>query len=217
MEHAINSAAPNLIQEQSILQGLFSRVRGAQAPPRRRGPLPITPVEPEPGTYYTHVASSSSDMRGWSHLVGTSRSPVRDVPGTSGAGGWPRWVESSTYAADIAKGCAEDDYEGGESGFAVNLEDDEYTSAEGGHTPVAPLQESYQFLDRDAYRLDMSFLADQYTTPPPQAPVLSFGSPSYVFGAPAFPLTPAPVRSTPTPIPMHNFGSYVAESSPWPV
>ena len=87
MEPAINSAAPDLIQEQSILQGLFSHVRGARAPPRRRGPRPITPVEPEPGTYYTHVASSSSDTGGWSHIVGTSRSPDRDVPGTSGAGG----------------------------------------------------------------------------------------------------------------------------------
>uniref|UniRef100_A0A165ZK50 AP2/ERF domain-containing protein n=1 Tax=Daucus carota subsp. sativus TaxID=79200 RepID=A0A165ZK50_DAUCS len=63
----------------------------------------------------------------------------------------------------------------------------------------------------------MSFLTDQYTTPPLQAPVPSFGSPSYVFGAPAFPVTPAGVRSTPTPVHMHSFGAYAAESSPWAV
>ncbi|KAL1815884.1 hypothetical protein ACET3Z_018458 [Daucus carota] len=111
-----------------------------------------------------------------------------------------------------------EDYVGGEGGFAVNLEDDEDTSATGGHTPVSPpLQESYQFLDRVAYRPDMSFLADQYTTPPLQAPVPSFGSLSYLFGASAFPLTPAGVRSTPTPVHMHSFGAYAAESSPWAV
>ncbi|KAL1805092.1 hypothetical protein ACET3Z_028160 [Daucus carota] len=118
----------------------------------------------------------------------------------------------------LGNGPEGDEYVGGEGDFAVNLEDDEDTSAAGGHTPFAPpLQESYQFLDRDAYHPDISFLEDQYTTPPLQAPVPSFGSPSYVFGAPAFPLTPAPVRSTPTPVHMHSFGSYAAESSPWVV
>ena len=131
MEPAINSAAPDLIQEQSILQGLFSRVRGARAPPRRRGPRPITPVEPEPGTYYTHVASSSSGMGSWSHHVGSSTAPDRDARGPSGAGEWPRWPDVPTKTAG-------DDYVGGEGGFAVNLEDDEDTSATGGHTHVSP-------------------------------------------------------------------------------
>ena len=60
MEPAIDPAAPDLGRAQTILQGLFARVRGARAPSRYRGPHPITPVEPEPGTYDTHVASSSS-------------------------------------------------------------------------------------------------------------------------------------------------------------
>ncbi|WOG90803.1 hypothetical protein DCAR_0310049 [Daucus carota subsp. sativus] len=129
----------------------------------------------------------------------------------AGAGEWPRWPEVATETAG-------DDYVGGEGGFAVNLGDDEDTSPSGGNTHVSPpLQESYQFADRDVYRPDMSFLTDQYTTPPLQAPVPSFGSPSYVFGAPAFPVTPAGVRSTPTPVHMHSFGAYAAESSPWAV
>ena len=76
-------------------------------------------------------------------------------------------------------------------------------------------QESYQFQDADAYRPDMSFLRDQYTTPPPQVPVPSFASQSYIFGAPAFPFAPPPERSTPTPIQMSTFASYTGESSPW--
>ncbi|KAL1806190.1 hypothetical protein ACET3Z_029258 [Daucus carota] len=124
---------------------------------RHRGRPPVTPVEPEPGTYYTHVGSSSSDRGSWSHLVGTSSSPVGDVAGTSRTDGWGSWPEStvrpSTYAGD--------DYEGGPRGFTVRLEDDQDMSAEG------QLQESYQFQDADAYRPNMSFLRDQYTTPPP--------------------------------------------------
>ncbi|KAL1810473.1 hypothetical protein ACET3Z_027463 [Daucus carota] len=81
---------------------------------------------------------------------------ARDAGGPSGAGEWPRWTERATRVDT-----AGDDYVGGEGGFAVNLEDDEDTTAVGGHTPVSPpLQELYQFLDRDAYRPDMSFLAD---------------------------------------------------------
>ena len=117
-------------------------------------------------------------------------------------------MHASTYAGD--------DYEGGPGGFTVSLEDDEDPSAEGEHTPGSPPpQESYQFQDSGAYQPDMSFLMHQYATPPPQAPVPPFVSPSYFFGAPAFPLTPPPVRSTPTPIPMHGFASYIGESSPW--
>ena len=160
MDSASDPAAPDLNRAQSLLQGLIARVRGHGGPPTRRGRRPVTPVEPEPGTYYTHVASSSSDKGGWSHLVGTFSLPDRDAPGASGAGEWPRWPDVPTYTAG-------DDYVGGEGDFAVNLEDEEDTSAAGGHTPVAPpLQESYQFLDRDVYCLDMSFLADQYTTLP---------------------------------------------------
>ncbi|XP_063944851.1 serine/threonine-protein phosphatase 7 long form homolog [Daucus carota subsp. sativus] len=197
VDSAIDPAAPDLNRAQMLLQGLIGQVRGHRGPPTRRGRRPVTPVEPEPGTYYTHVASTSSG---------------RDARGPSGAGEWPRWPDVPTETVG-------DDYVGGgEGGFAVNLEDDEDTSATGGHTHVSPpLQESYQFLDRDAYRPDMSFLADQYTTPPVQAPVPSFGSSSYVFGEPAFPLTPAGVRSTPTPVHMHSFGAYAAESSPWAV
>ncbi|KAL1810476.1 hypothetical protein ACET3Z_027466 [Daucus carota] len=213
VDPAIDPAAPGLNRAQSLLQGLIARVRGHRGPPTRRGRCPVTPVELEPDTYYTHVASSSSGTGGWSHLVGTSTSPGRDAWGPSGAGEWPRLTEQATRVDT-----AGDDYVGGEGGFAVNLEDDEDTTAVGGHTPVSPpLQELYQFLDRDAYRPDMSFLADQYTTPPLQALVPSFGSPSYVFGAPAFPLTPAGVRSTPTPGHMHSFGAYAGESSPWAV
>ncbi|KAL1803180.1 hypothetical protein ACET3Z_031827 [Daucus carota] len=156
----VDSAAPDLNRAQSLLQGVIARVRGRR---------PVTPVEPEPGTYYTHVASSSSGMGSWSHHVGTSTAPDRDARGPSGAGEWPRWPDVPTKTAG-------DDYVGGEGGFAVNLEDDEDTSATGGHTHVSPpLQESYKFLDRDVYRPDVSFLADQYTTPPLQAPVPSFG------------------------------------------
>ncbi|KAL1824039.1 hypothetical protein ACET3Z_010817 [Daucus carota] len=89
------------------------------------------------------------------------------------------------------------------------LEVDEDMSAEG------QPQESYQFQAADAYCPDMSFLRDQYTTPSPQAPVPSFVSQSYIFGAPAFPFAPPPVRSTPTPIQMSTFSSYTGESSPW--
>ncbi|KAL1809683.1 hypothetical protein ACET3Z_026673 [Daucus carota] len=205
MESAIDYATLDVGQAQRILQGLLGRFRGSRNPPRRRGRPPVTPVEPEPGTYYTHVGSSSSDRGGWSHLVGTSSSPVGDVEGTSRADGWDSWPKStvppSTYAGD--------DYEGGPRGFTVRLEDDEDMSAEGQQ------QESYQFQDADAYCPDMSFLGDQYTTPPPQAPVLSFASQSYIFGAPAFPFAPPPVRSTPTPIQMSTFASYTGESSPW--
>ena len=116
-------------------------------------------------------------------------------------------VRPSTYAGD--------DYEGGLGGFVVRLEDDEDPSAEAEHTPGGPSQESYQFQDSDVYRPDMSFLKDQYTTPPPQALVPSFASQSYIFGAPAFPFAPPPVRSTPTPIHMSTFASYTGESSPW--
>ena len=126
MDSAIDPAAPDLNRAQMLLQGLIGQVRGHRGPPTRRGRRPVTPVEPEPGTYYTHVASTSSG---------------RDARGPSGAG--------------------------------------------------------------DAYRPDMSFLA--------------FGSSSYVFGAPAFPLTPEGVRSTPTPVHMHSFGAYAGESSPWAV
>ena len=126
MEPAIDPAAPDLNRAQSLLQGLIARVRGHRGPPRRRGRRPVTAVEPEPGTYYTHVASSSSDKGGWSHLVGTFSLPDRDAPGASGAGEWPRWVEVPTHTAE---GCAGDDYVGGEGGFVVNLEDDEDTSA----------------------------------------------------------------------------------------
>lgn len=206
MDSAIDPAAPDLNRAQSLLQGVIARVRGHGGPPTRRGRRPVTPVEPEPGTYYTHVGSSS-----WSHHVGTSTAPDRDARAPSGAGEWPRWTEVATETAG-------DDYVGGDGGFAVNLGDDEDTSPSGGHTHVSPpLQESYQFADRDVYRPDMSFLTDQYTTPPLQAPVPSFGSPSYVFGAPAFPVTPAGVRSTPTPVHMHSFGAYAGESSPWAV
>ncbi|KAL1804980.1 hypothetical protein ACET3Z_028048 [Daucus carota] len=189
VDSAIDHAAPDLNRAQSLLQGVIARVRGHGGPLTRRGRRPITPVEPEPGTYYTHVGSSS-----WSHHVGTSTAPDRDARAPSGAGEWPRWTEVATETAG-------DDYVGGDGGFAVNLGADEDTSPSGGHTHVSPpLQESYQFADRDVYRPDMSFLTDQYTTPPLQAPVPSFGSPSYVFGAPAFPVTPAGVRSTPTPV-----------------
>ena len=206
MDSAIDPAAPDLNRAQSLLQGMIARVRGHGGPPTRRGRRPVTPVEPEPGTYYTHVGSSS-----WSHHVGTSTAPDRDARAPSGAGEWTRWTEVATETAG-------DDYVGGDGGFAVNLGADEDTSPSGGHTHVSPpLQESYQFADRDVYRPDMSFLTDQYTTPPLQAPVPSFGSPSYVFGAPAFPVTPAGVRSTPTPVHMHSFGAYAAESSPWAV
>ena len=206
MDSAIDPAAPDLNRAQSLLQGMIARVRGHGGPPTRRGRRPVTPVEPEPGTYYTHVGSSS-----WSHHVGTSTAPDRDARAPSGAGEWPRWTEVATETAG-------DDYVGGDGGFAVNLGADEDTSPSGGHTHVSPpLQESYQFADRDVYRPDMSFLTDQYTTPPLQAPVPSFGSPSYVFGAPAFPVTPAGVRSTPTPVHMHSFGAYAGESSPWAV
>ncbi|KAL1805167.1 hypothetical protein ACET3Z_028235 [Daucus carota] len=180
MESAIDPATLDVGRAQTILQRLLTRVRGARNPPRRRGRPPVTPVEPEPGTYYTHVGSSRSDRGGWSHLVGTSSSPVRDVEGTSGAAGWESWPEStvppSTYAGD--------DYEGGPGGFAVRLEDDEDMSAEGEHTLGGQPQESYQFQDADAYCPDMSFLRDQYTTPSPQAPVPSFGSQSNIFGVP---------------------------------
>ncbi|XP_017220396.2 serine/threonine-protein phosphatase 7 long form homolog [Daucus carota subsp. sativus] len=206
VDSAIDPAAPDLNRAQSLLQGMIARVRGHGGPPTRRGRRPVTPVEPEPGTYYTHVGSSS-----WSHHVGTSTAPDRDARAPSGAGEWPRWTEVATETAG-------DDYVGGDGGFAVNLGADEDTSPSGGHTHVSPpLQESYQFADRDVYRPDMSFLTDQYTTPPLQAPVPSFGSPSYVFGAPAFPVTPAGVRSTPTPVHMHSFGAYAGESSPWAV
>ncbi|KAL1825494.1 hypothetical protein ACET3Z_012272 [Daucus carota] len=190
---------------QRILQGLLGRFRGSRNPPRHRGRPPVTPVEPEPGTYYTHVGSSSSDRGGWSHLVGTSSSPVGDVEGTSRADGWDSWPKSTVLPCTYAG----DDYEGGPGGFTVRLEDDEDMSAEG------QPQESYQFQDADAYYPDISFLRDQYTTPPPQAPVPSFASQSYIFGAPAFPFAPPPVRSTPTPIHMSIFASYTGESSPW--
>ncbi|KAL1805526.1 hypothetical protein ACET3Z_028594 [Daucus carota] len=205
MESAIDPATLDIGRAQRIVQGLLGRFRGSRNPSRHRGRPPVTPVEPEPGTYYTHVGSSSSDRGGWSHLVGTSSSPVGDVAGTSRADGWGSWPEStvrpSTYAGD--------DYEGGPCGFTVRLEDDQDMSAEG------QSQESYQFQDADAYRPDMSFLRDQYTTPPPQVPVPSFASQSYIFGAPAFPFAPPPVRSTPTPIQMSTFASYTGESSPW--
>ena len=110
---------------------MIARVKGHRGPPRRRGQRPVTPVEPEPGTYYTHVASTSSVTGGWSHHVGTSTSPDRDARGPSGAGEWPRWPDVPTKTAG-------DDYVGGEGGFAVNLEDDEDTSATGGHTHVSP-------------------------------------------------------------------------------
>ncbi|KAL1818245.1 hypothetical protein ACET3Z_013114 [Daucus carota] len=211
MESAIDRATLDVGRAQRILQGLLGRFRGSRNAPRRRGRPPVTPVEPDPGTYYTHVGSSSSDRGGWSHLVGTSSSPVRDVEGTSRADGWDSWPKStvppSTYAGD--------DYEGGPGGFTVRLEDDEDMSAEGEHTVGGQPQGSYQFQDADAYCPDMSFLRDQYTTPPPQAPVPSFGSQSYIFGAPPFPFAPPPVRSTPTPIPMSPFASYTGESSPW--
>nr|XP_017219346.1 PREDICTED: uncharacterized protein LOC108196534 [Daucus carota subsp. sativus] len=205
MESAIDPATLDLARAQRIVQGLLGRFRGSRNPSRHRGRPPVTPVEPEPGTYYTHVASGSSDTGGWSHLVGTSSSPVGDVAGTSRADGWDSWPAStvgpSTYAGD--------DYEGGPRGFTVRLEDDQDMSAE------RQSQESYQFQDADAYRPDMSFLRDQYTTPPPQVPVPSFASQSYIFGAPAFPFAPPPERSTPTPIQMSTFASYTGESSPW--
>ncbi|KAL1833243.1 hypothetical protein ACET3Z_002894 [Daucus carota] len=205
MESAIDPATLDLARAQRIVQGLLGRFRGSRNPSRHRGRPPVTPVEPEPGTYYTHVASGSSDTGGWSHLVGTSSSPVGDVAGTSRADGWDSWpastVRPSTYAGD--------DYEGGPRGFTVRLEDDQDMSAK------RQSQESYQFQDADAYRPDMSFLRDQYTTPPPQVPVPSFASQSYIFGAPAFPFAPPPERSTPTPIQMSTFASYTGESSPW--
>ncbi|KAL1810957.1 hypothetical protein ACET3Z_021022 [Daucus carota] len=117
MESAIDPATLDVGRAQRILQGLFGRFRGSRNPPRRRGRPPVTPVEPEPGTYYTHVGGSSSDRGGWSHLVGTSSSPVGDVEGTSRADGWDSWPKStvppSTYAGD--------DYEGGPRGFTVRL------------------------------------------------------------------------------------------------
>ncbi|KAL1815904.1 hypothetical protein ACET3Z_018478 [Daucus carota] len=205
MESAIDPATPDIGREQRIVHGLLGRFRGSRNPSRYRGRPPVTPLEPEPGMYYTHVVSSSSDRGGWSHLVGTSSSPVGDVAGTFRADGWGSWPQStvppSTYAGD--------DYEGGPRGFTVRLEDDQDMSAEG------QSQESYQFQDADAYRPDMSFLRDQYTTPLPQAPVPSIASQSYIFGAPAFPFPPPPVRSTPTPIQMSTFASYTSESSPW--
>nr|XP_017242281.1 PREDICTED: uncharacterized protein LOC108214660 [Daucus carota subsp. sativus] len=120
MESAIDPATLDLSRAQRIVQGLLGRFRGPGNPPRHRGRPPVTPVEPEPGTYYTHVGSSSSDRGGWSHLVGTSSSPVGDVEGTSRADGWDSWPKStvppSTYAGD--------DYSGGPRGFTVRLEDD---------------------------------------------------------------------------------------------
>ncbi|KAL1815631.1 hypothetical protein ACET3Z_018205 [Daucus carota] len=113
MESAIDPATLDLGRAQRIVQGLLGRFRGSRNPSRHRGRPPVTPVEPEPGTYYTHVASGSSDTGGWSHLVGTSSSPVGDVAGTSRADGWDSWpaskVRPSTYAGD--------DYEGGPRGF----------------------------------------------------------------------------------------------------
>ena len=164
MESAIDPATLDVGRAQRILHGLLGRFRGTRNPPRHRGRPPVTPVEPEPGTYYTHVGSSSSDRGGWSHLVGTSSSPVGDVEGTSRADGWDSWPKStvppSTYAGD--------DYEGGPGGFTVRLEDDEDMSAEGEHIVGGqPQEESYHFQDADVYCPDMSFLRDQYTTPPP--------------------------------------------------
>ncbi|XP_017226628.2 serine/threonine-protein phosphatase 7 long form homolog [Daucus carota subsp. sativus] len=96
VDSAIDPAAPDLNRAQSLLQGLIGRVRGHRGPPTRRGRRPVTPVEPEPGTYYTHVASTSSGTGGWSHHVGTSTSPDRDARGPSGAGEWPRWPDVPT-------------------------------------------------------------------------------------------------------------------------
>nr|XP_017256507.1 PREDICTED: serine/threonine-protein phosphatase 7 long form homolog [Daucus carota subsp. sativus] len=142
MESAIDPATLDVGRAQRILHGLLGRFRGPRNPPRHRGRPPVTPVEPEPGTYYTHLASSSLDRGGWSHLVGTSSSLVGDVEGTSRADGWDSWPESTVAPSKYVG----DDYEGGPGGFTIRLEDDEDMSAEGEHIVGGqPQEESYHF------------------------------------------------------------------------
>ncbi|KAL1830156.1 hypothetical protein ACET3Z_008568 [Daucus carota] len=150
-------------------------------------------------TFVWNSSTDIPDLRVRTNFARERLAMIRDVLGLT------------PEAADVRKNCLRvgDDYEGGPRGFTVRLEDDQDMSAEG------QSQESYQFQDADAYRPDMSFLRDQYTTPPPQVPVPSFASQSYIFGAPAFPFAPPPERSTPTPIQMSTFASYTGQSSPW--